>query len=194
LTHERQEQIVGTVHNFLVEVVDAHLTEAQLKTKKWNLNPETYLQVLTKKAADIDGRMKVGAIYAGGTREEIEALSRLGRNLGILLIIRAEFVDIFDFYELGNRVKNECLPLPILYAITNKTTRSKIKAILSREKIRESECEEILSLLEKAKSVGQLKSYLRDLVKESNTYLERLDDNQARNTLKELFSSLLEDL
>ncbi len=67
LPQDRQALIIDEVNAFLVEVVEAHIVEAQLKEKKWSLKPEIYLQVLTKKAADIEGRMKVGAIYGGGS-------------------------------------------------------------------------------------------------------------------------------
>jgi geranylgeranyl pyrophosphate synthase len=194
LPKRQQEKIIATVQNFLLEVVDAHLIESQLKNKKWNLTPETYLQVLTKKAADIDGRMRAGAIYGGGTDEEIEILSKLGRNLGILLIIRAEFVDIYDYDELSNRVKNECLPLPILYAIKNKDIKTKIKKVLDNKEIGEKECEEVLASLEKSNDIAELKSYLDSLVQESLMLLEKLNENQARKHLQQLFVSLLEDL
>jgi geranylgeranyl pyrophosphate synthase len=194
LSQERQEQIIATVHNFLSEVVDAHITEAQLKTKKWNISPEVYLQVLTKKAADIDGRMKAGAIYGGGTQREVEALSKLGRNLGILLFIRAEFVDIFEADELGNRVKNECLPLPILYAIQNKTAKAKIRKSLNKVKIGKEDCEAVLEVLDKSTNVLTLKNYLLKLKEESDKLVESLNENQARKTLQQVVASLLEDL
>ncbi|MCW3984722.1 MAG: polyprenyl synthetase family protein [Candidatus Bathyarchaeota archaeon] len=194
LPKTQQEKIMATVQDFLIEVVDAHLIESQLKNKKWTLTPETYLQVLTKKAADIDGRMRAGAIYGGGTDEEIEILSKLGRNLGILLIIRAEFVDIYDSDELSNRVKNECLPLPILYAIRNRGIKTKIKQVLDSKEIGESECEEVLALLEKSTDIAELKSYLAKIVQESLTLLGKLNENQAKKHLQQLFVSLLEDL
>lgn len=194
LPKQRQEQILSTIQSFLKEVVDAHITEAQLKHKKWNTLPETYLQVLKKKAADIDGRMKAGAIFGEGSQEEIEILSRLGRNLGTLFVVRAEFVDIFEVDELSNRVKNECLPLPILYAIQNKTAKVKIRRILSKEKISQQDCQAIIEILDKSKDVVILKQNLLRIKEESNKLLESLNDNQARKTIQQLATSLLEDL
>lgn len=194
LGQEQQMKIINAVEAFLIEVVDAHLVESQLKNKKWSVPAETYLRVLTKKAADIEGRMKIGAIYGGATPNEIEILSEIGRNLGILLIIRADYVDIFDFDELSNRVKNECLPLPILYAIKNKTTKTKIKRILSKQKIRAEDCEAVLAVLDKSEDVAELKNYLTNLTLKSSNLAKRLNDNQARMTLQHLLSSLLENL
>lgn len=194
LPQERREQIMATVLSFLFEVVEAHLIEAQLKNKKWGVSPEIYLEVLTKKAADIDGRMKIGAIYGGGSEEEVETLSNLGRKLGTLLVIRAEFVDIFERDELSNRVKNECLPLPILYAIRNKNVKTKIKKILLKDKLVKEDCEEIIKILDKSKDVLTLKNYLLQLNIQAKQLVGKLNDNQARKTIQELVTSLLEDL
>ena len=109
------------MNNFLAEVVNAHISEVQLKKLRWNVRPEIYFQVLIKKAAEFEGRMKIGAIYGGGSQEEINAISLYGRNLGILLIVRSEYVDLFEPKELSSRIKNGCLPLPLLYALQNKS-------------------------------------------------------------------------
>ncbi len=195
LPQERQALISDSVHNFLLEVVDAHIIETQLKAKKWNLKPETYLQVLTKKAADIEGRMKVGAIYGGGSLKEVEALSKFGRNLGLLLVIRAEFVDMFERDELTNRVKNECLPLPILYAIQNKTCKRKIRKILSKDdKISKYDCETIVEIIDNSAEVLALKNYLLKIEKESIQLLRTLKKGQAKNSLYSFAVSLLESL
>ena len=144
---ERQRLIMAGVNDFLFEVVDAHVSEAALKADKWRVKPEAYLEILSEKAADIEGRMKVGAIYGGGSPEEIEALSSVGRNIGILLAIRAEYVDLFETDELSNRVNNECLPLPILYAIKNKALKQKIRMILtSNEQVNQKTAKKLLIL------------------------------------------------
>ena len=195
LPQERQALIIDEVHNFLLEVVDTHIVEAQLKTKKWSLKPKTYLQVLTKKAADIEGRMKVGAIYGGGSPHEVETLGKFGRNLGILLVIRAEFVDMFERDELTNRVKNECLPLPILYAIQNKTCKRKIRKILSKDnKISKYDCEVVVEIIDNSAEVLTLKNYLLKIEKEAIHLLDILNKSQAKSDLHSLAVSSLENL
>ncbi|XHH10203.1 MAG: polyprenyl synthetase family protein [Candidatus Bathyarchaeia archaeon] len=191
---ERKQLIVDAAQSFLHEVVDAHITEAQLKAKKWNVSPETYLQVLTRKAADIDGRMKIGAIYGGGSPKEVQVLSRLGRNLGVLLVIRAEYIDMFETDELSNRVKNECLPLPLLYAIQNKTAKGKIKKSLLKEKITQDDCNSVIEILDNTKEAQELKEYLTKIASEIKKLTESIKGIQARNDLNNLAASLLESL
>ena len=194
LPQERQNLIMNEINNFLLEVVDAHIIEAELKARKWSLKPETYLQVLTKKAADIDGHMKVGAIFGGGSPSDVEILSKFGRNIGLLLVIRAEFIDLFESDELTNRVKNECLPLPILYAIQNKTCKRKIKKILTKDKINNEDCAIILEIVDNSLEVSILKKYLQKIAGDSIQILNNINKSQARSDLKTFATSLLENI
>lgn len=194
LPREQQALIIAGVREFLLEVVDAHISEAPLKAKDWSVKPETYLQVLTKKAADIEGRMKVGAIYGGGSQKEVEALSKYGRKLGLLLAIRAEFVDMFETDELANRMKKEVLPLPVLYAIQNRTQREKIRGILSTEKITKDDCANIVNLVQNSKDAIELRSYLEILEKEAADSLAALKKSKAKSSLQFIAASMLEDL
>ena len=126
------------------------------------MKPEAYLEILREKAADIEGRMKVGAIYGGGSPEEIEALSVVGRNIGILLAIRSEYVDLFEIDELSNRVNSECLPLPILYAIKNKALKQKIRLVLSsNEQVSQKGCTNVVDLTLNSKEMLHLTNYSR---------------------------------
>ena len=192
---ERQRLIMAGVNDFLFEVVDAHVSESALKADKWRVKPEVYLEILSGKAADIEGRMKVGAIYGGGSPEEIEALSVVGRNIGILLAIRSEYVDLFEIDELSNRVNSECLPLPILYAIKNKALEQKIRLILSsNEQVNKTECENLVNLTLNSKEILHLTSYLEKIRKQAVESLAVLKNSPAKNDLHLLIASLLEDL
>ena len=132
LPKEKQSQIMDTANGFLSEVVKAHVAETDLQSKKWKVKPKEYLDILTQKAAEIEGRMKIAGIFGGANEKQIQALSKYGRNLGILLAVRAEYTDLFEPIELMNRVKNECLPLHILYGLQNKKYKEKIFALLSK--------------------------------------------------------------
>ena len=126
LPKEKQSQIMDITNNFLAEVVKAHIAETDLQSRKWKVKPQTYLEILTQKAAEIEGRMKIAGIYGGASEKQIEALGKYGRNLGILLAVRAEYTDLFEPIEFSNRIKNECLPLHILYGLQKKGCKEKI--------------------------------------------------------------------
>ncbi len=194
LPRERQLLIIDTVQNSLFEVIKAHVIEVELRNEKWNVKPREYFKVLEKKAADIEGLMRVGAIFGGGTSSEIEALGKYGRCLGVLLAVRSDYVDIFEPRELENRVKNECLPLPVLYALNNGSCREKILKILSHEIISKGAAQELVELVYQTPESSLLKRNLEKLSKEAIDALADIHASEAKTNLRVLAMSMLEDL
>jgi geranylgeranyl pyrophosphate synthase len=189
-----QTSIMDESQNFLAEVVGAHISEAKLKKRKWSVTPEKYLEVLHQKAADIEGRMRIGAIYGGGNQKEIDALGKYGRNLGILLFVRAEYVDIFEPEELLNRAQHECLPLQILYAIQKRGCGKKIRELLSKESLQKSDSDELLDMIQNTQALSILRSYLEEKEKEAMQALSNLENSPAKACLEFIITSTLEDL
>jgi len=194
LPRERQSLMNDTTKDFLFEVIKAHVIEVELRNRKWNVKPKEYLQVLEEKAADIEGRMRIGAIFGGGASSEIEALGKYGRCLGVLLAVRSDFVDIFEPRELENRAKNECLPLPVLYALKNKNCRKRILKILSSETISKDDAQELAEIIYQTPGNSYLKRHLRKLSKEAMCVLDNIHASEAKTNLEILVMSMLEDL
>jgi geranylgeranyl pyrophosphate synthase len=194
LPRERQLLIIDTTKGFLFEVIKAHVTEVELRNRKWDVKPKKYLHVLEEKAADIEGRMRIGAIFGGGTSDEIEALGKYGRCLGVMLAIRSDFVDLFEPSELENRVKNECLPLPVLYALTNDNHRKRILKILSSEVVSKDDAQELIDTIYQTPECSHLKRHLNKLSKEAIHALHNIRKSEAKNNLEALAMSMLEDL
>jgi geranylgeranyl diphosphate synthase type I len=194
LPSEKRLWIVDSVKDFLFEVISAHVTESGLCRDKWSVRPKQYVAVLRQKAADIEGHMRIGAIFGFGKPAEIEALAKYGRNLGFLLAVRSDFVDVFELDELANRVRNECLPLPLLYLLRSPGLKKKIRGILDEEKISESEAGELVEMIWASREVAKLKESLGKVEKEAASCLSVLRPNSAKKTLLILVEAMLEDL
>ncbi len=92
----------------------------------------SYLKVLRLKAADVEAYTRIGALLGGGSSEEVEALGRYGRLLGMMVIVRDELKDLLEYgSELLSRIRNEYLPLPLIYALNKPGFKDQIKALLS---------------------------------------------------------------
>lgn len=189
-----RSKIMDSIDEFLSEVIEAHISEALLKAKKWKLKPETYFQILTKKAADIEGHMKVGAIYGRGSAREIDALSKYGRNIGVLLAVKSDFVDVFEPTELMHRIKCEVLPLPLLYVLRNDKYRKRIMGILQQDCLHVADCNELIDIMYDTKEVSLLKQKLSNLTKETLQTARLFTNSQTKNHLELLATSMIEDL
>lgn len=193
LPKEQTSHIMNATKDFLTEVVQAHVEEGFLKNKP-TLNPEVYLKILTKKAADLEGRMRIGAIYGGGTEEQIENLSRFGRDIGILLAVKSEFVDIFEPSELSHRVKYETLPLPVLFALKNRKYKKRIEEILKQDHLSSKDCNDLVQKIYETKEINLLKSLMVNLDKDAVNATNKLFEGQTQELLQLIAASMLEDL
>ncbi len=100
---------------------------------------EEYFEMIKMKSAVSEATMRIGATLGGGTAEEISVLGQCGKTMGILATIRDEFIDLYELNELKNRLKNECLPLPVLVTKDSKLTESITKKLAAGTKRKELE-------------------------------------------------------
>jgi geranylgeranyl pyrophosphate synthase len=193
LESSNEKCIVDTMKTAFFEMGDAHALEVSLKGKLI-VTPEEYLQMVKKKVAPWEAFTKIGAILGNGTKSEIDALATYGRTWGMLSTIRNDFVDLFDIDELQNRMVNEILPLPILYAFESPRIKKKITAMLSEDRITHEDAEMILNLVLRSKQVGNLRTFMRELIGEATSHLNVLKKSEAKSVLELFISLMLEDL
>ncbi|MEM5868294.1 MAG: polyprenyl synthetase family protein [Candidatus Aenigmatarchaeota archaeon] len=187
------KKILELVKGAFFEIGSAEAKETSFRGKL-DLNPEDYFNVIRRKTAVAEVCMRVGAILGGGGIREVNALSHYGRTLGTLMTIRDEFVDIFEPNELKNRVENECLPLPLLYAFQTPGIRDEIIKILEKETISESDAYKIVKIIMKTKGVQELKSKMHLQVKNEIKRLRLIRNAKIFKELSMLLKAGLEDL
>ena len=190
---EEKRMIFDTIKDLFFELGDAHALELKLRGKL-DINPDEYLQILEMKAASVEADMRIGAIVGGGNAYEIQALGKYGRILGTLITLREEWIDIFEHEELHNRVKNECLPIPVLYALQNLESKRKILDILSQEEISKEDAEKIVEIVFETEEARKLKMIMKNMVKKALHHCSILQKTPAKEILITLVLSTLEDL
>jgi len=170
---EKRRLIIDIIKNMFFELGDAEAMELPLRGRV-DISPDVYLQIVRKKAADVEAHTKISAILGGGSKKEIEALSEYGRLLGMLIILRDDWIDMMDFEETRNRIKRECLPLPILYALQKSNVKSKIDSILIKDTITRKDAETILEITYKSKRHEPFRNLVRDLEGEASKKLKKV--------------------
>lgn len=193
LPQDKMKEIFETLKKSLFEIGNAHALELNLK-RRINLVPEEYMKILEMKAASVEADMRIGAIIGGGTNSEVEALARYGRILGILATLREEFIDIFEIEELSHRMRNECLPIPVLYAIQDKDSKERIQKLLVKKQLTSNDVDELLDIVFEAKGVRKLKKMMENLVEETVHLVSEIGDKQMKALLMNFTASILEDL
>jgi geranylgeranyl pyrophosphate synthase len=189
---KRGEAILSLTKQAFFKIGNAEAKEIALKCK-YDLQPQEYLNIIRMKAAIYEAHMQIGAIIGSGTSTEIEALGHYGKLLGTLATMRDEFIDLLEPSELRNRVKNECLPLPMFYAFENEKTEAKIIPLLSRNVTENNACE-IAETVMNTKEVQKLKKQMKMMVEKEIRKLVFVKDPTIVRELKLLLLATIEDL
>jgi len=169
---EKVPVVIETIKNMFFELGDAEALELELR-KRVDITPEEYLQVVEKKGADVEAHTRISTILAGGTRDQIEALGRYGRVLGMLAILKDDWVDLLDLKESVQRLKKECLPLPLLYALQDESARAEIVKVIRKKALAQKDANKIFDSIVKAKGFKRARKTMDKLAEEATKYLRR---------------------
>jgi geranylgeranyl pyrophosphate synthase len=190
---EKRAEIFQTLKKSLFELGVAHALELNLK-ERIDVVAEEYMQILNMKATSVEADMRIGAIIGGGTNSEVQVLTRYGRILGILATLREEFIDIFEIEELSQRIQNEYVPIPVLFAMQDKNSEKRIRQLLTRKHVTNKDVDDLLDIVFEAKSVRKLRKMMNHLIEESTRLTPIIKNGKIRTTLEKLAVSALEDL
>jgi geranylgeranyl pyrophosphate synthase len=157
-------EINDTIKNMFFELGDAEALELQLR-KKLSINPEEYLNIIRKKAADVEAHTRIAAIITGATKKEVKTLGKYGRMLGMLIILKDDYIDSLEYEELEHRIQNEHFPMPMLYALTEPETNTAVAKIQRKRNITRKDIQMLKILIRKAKGYQKTAQLMNDLIK-----------------------------
>jgi geranylgeranyl pyrophosphate synthase len=186
LPSEKADIIFELVKKSYFKLGEGEAFEVSLRKRK-QINIKEYMEAVEKKAATFEAYMRISAILANASREEIEALGKYGRILGILVILGDDNADMLDPSELINRIKNELLPLPLIYALAEPYLKRKIVPILQKKKLTQTDAENILDIVYEANIFNKIESQFIKLMSEGQEIL-----NSIKNKNLELLTQILE--
>ena len=149
-----------------------------------------YNEMLWKANSSIMACTQLGAILGNGTQREVRALTDFGKSLGLLFGLKDEVKDTLNIEgNLLGRLKNESVPLPILYAAKTSDSSSS-SSFTSNEAIDSLDVKELLERCFETKAFDYI---LHIAGQESNSALAQL--NQLKSTeAKDYLNLILEKL
>jgi geranylgeranyl pyrophosphate synthase len=167
-------KIEDLVKNAVFTISKAETIENKLKRSN-KISPGEFLEIIKLKAVVPELMMKIGAVLGGGEEQVVEALGRFGSAYGVLTIILEEFANLLDIEELKNRLRNEVLPLPLLYALECSPEMTALLPLLKADSLDEKVHEQIVELVFSSKSVRNLQEQMRLSVTDELCCLRKLD-------------------
>jgi geranylgeranyl pyrophosphate synthase len=152
---EQKQKILILVNDAFFKISKAEAKEAVLKGK-FDIPPEKYLEILRLKCVVPQVHCQIGAVVAGANSEVIFKMGEFGKTYGFILSIVEEFADLFSSDELENRIRNECPPLPLLYAMKNPVVRHEVLQLTSSATIGEANLKRIADIVIGLKEVQEI--------------------------------------
>ena len=177
---KKKKTIVGLIKSMFFELGDAEAVELSMR-RRVDVTPEAYVQMLRKKAADVEAHTRISAILGNATAKTVQALGEYGRLLGMLIIMRDDWIDVLDLDESLNRIKNECLPLPVLYALQEPSVKSKLISIINKRERNLEEAENILREVKKSHAFGKQQALMERLAGKAESNLKILKSVNRKN-------------
>ncbi len=137
---------------------------------EYNLSElDYYRTVMGKTGLLIASACEVGAIYGGGSDEQIQALRVYGEKLGSAFQIIDDLLDYLgDSQQTGKSVGNDLLEgkmtLPLIFAITAAADRDheRMRQIIKDEKLRHNQFDEMCSLIVKYNGFARARKQAED--------------------------------
>ena len=163
------------------------------KAKKFDISEDDYYQIIEKKtAALIASCCAIGAVSAGATPEQVEAMRQFGINAGKAFQIRD---DIFDYQPdnksgkgYGNDIREHKMTLPLIHLLKNS---SAIERTLIINKIRLSgkrnkTINEIIGKANEKNSLQYCEEKMNFFIQQAENQLVNIKDYEAKEALKAL--------
>jgi geranylgeranyl pyrophosphate synthase len=176
ISAEKIAVITNIINRTFFELGNAEALELQFRGRT-DVTPEEYLQVVRKKAADVEAYTRISAIVGGGSEEEIEALGEYGRLLGMLVILRDDMIDMIDLEETLHRIKKEHLSLVIVYALQKPEIKSVLSQLLKKT-LTMKDTEKILMIVNEAGGFVRMEECMSKLAEEAYIKIEKIKYNK----------------
>jgi geranylgeranyl diphosphate synthase type I len=164
--------IIEVYGNLCIEICEAEFMET-LCRRKLTTDLNYYQNYLWKAMAEVEACTRIGAMIANGKPIEVEALAEFGRKLGFNSRLADDIEDCLNCKgDLPHRIKNESVPLPLLYAAKySKKNFEKIKNIIKKTHIM-------------PRDVGDLLNYCLD--SEAFEYIDKLAQKNEKEAAEKL--------
>ena len=193
LSKKQKKAIMNFTSNAFIQISMAE-TKEKLLIKKADVTPQEYWEIIRLKAVVPETHCKIGGIIGKADDETIEALGHYGRDFGVASTVRDEFIDLFDYSELTSRIRNECAPLPILYALQNPETKEQIKTFTESSKLTKKMAKKIVQLVLDCPQVQELKNDLDAVINHGLQSIAFVEDEEIKTELTVLTNAMTEGI
>ncbi len=188
-------EIIDIFGHWTLDVCEAEFMEIQCRR---NLYTEIghYESILFKSMADTRACAKLGALVGGGSESEIGILTEFGSSLGFMYRLTDDLKDTLNVeYNLPARLRNESVPLPILFAA--RACEEKIpvlESIISQQSPETFDLKQVLDICIEEKAFEYLYKRAKETARETLKDLCGLKNSIQKHTLVSMIMGSLAEI
>lgn len=197
-TKNNEYKTLDIISEAVKETIEGELLQNE-KSRKLDIDEETYFQIIAKKTASLIGTsLAVGAYSACSDDNVAQEMKAIGVLAGLAFQIRD---DIFD-YELkgvigkpiGNDIKEQKITLPLIHVLNNASWKEKqqIMNVVRRKNHRKEKVTELIELVRAKGGIEYATQKMNDYCNEAISRLKMFPENEASESLAKLFHYLIE--
>jgi len=175
-------KVIGILERAMIEMMDAESIELGFR-KNLEIIPGEYLEMVVKKSADFEAYFRIGAVLSDADLKTERSLSRFGRTLGVLVILRDDISDVIDPKLANNRLNNESYPLPILLALQDAAVKSEMVRILRRQSYSKQDCRLLFDLVYKGNGLKKMEETMLGFMTYAAKQLEEIQRKEPLETI-----------
>ena len=189
--------ILDVISESVKQMSEGELLQIE-KSKKLDIDEETYFEIIKKKTASlISSCCKIAGISVGSKPNQIKKIARLGLNIGIAFQIKD---DLFDYGKRrigkprGIDIKQKKLTLPLIYTINKVQRREKKWLINSLKKSKKNKAliNQIISLVKETGGLDYAIEKMNMYHKLALDELETFDDSSYKKSLKKMINYVIQ--
>ncbi len=189
---------LGIITNAVKRMSEGELLQIQ-KTRKLDIDEETYFKVISDKTASlIETCCVIGAMSATQNEIYINALKKYGHSLGMSFQIRDDILDYEGSSSItgkpvGGDIKEKKITLPLIYALNNvsKQEANSIRKLL-KDKNNSDAVKKIISFVKEKNGIEYAYSISRKFALEAKNSLSVFPDSQTKLALESLVDFVTE--
>lgn len=189
-THEIGE-LTEIISEACMKLAEGEVLE-NMHTLNLNMTEEVYLEIIERKTASLfEAATRTGAIAGGGTKEEIKALARFGRLIGVGFQMKDDVLDLISGEKtLGKPIAKDIIlgksTFIILHSIKNASQEERkiLLKVLNNPECTNDELVEALNIIKDTGSIDYAKKRSSQLIEMAKMELGVLRESSAKKTME----------
>jgi geranylgeranyl diphosphate synthase type I len=175
------------------EICEGQQLDMDFEQRKIVSEEEYITMILKKTAVFFQYAAEAGAILGGGTKEQSNALSEYGKNLGLGFQIHDDYLDMSSDEktlgkDIGNDIRNGKKTLIAVHALNSATGSDKktLQQVFGNKNSTDAQVKQVYNLFKNLNSIKYAKDKAIDFSNNAKKSLDILPDSDAKQILLNL--------